>query len=152
MQRIEVWKNNSLLNAKAQWNVQEHKLFGVLLSDLNEGKGDSFSTSKRELEAIFEARLDTFELKKIAKSMVKKGFSVNLSKNNWAEIQIFSSIKYENGIMTMNMTKESIPYLYELKDFTKYVLADLSNLNSKYSIRVFELLKRESFKKNTHLQ
>jgi len=146
MQGIEVWKNNSLLNAKSQWNTQEQKLFNVLLSDLNGDKADSFTVTKNELEKLFRVNLDTADLKKLTKSMVKKGFSLQRGKNSWSEIQIFSSIDYENGVMTMNLTKESLPHLYELKSFTKYMLDDVFTLNSKYSIRIFELLKREQFK------
>lgn len=146
MQGIEVWKNNALLNAKSQWNTQEQKLFNILLSDLNGEKSESFTITKIELEKLFKAKLDTADLKKLTKSMIKKGFSLQKGKNSWMEIQIFSSIAYENGIMTMNLTRESLPHLYELKSFTKYMLEDLFNLSSKYAIRVFELLKREQFK------
>ena len=146
MQGIEVWKNNALLNAKSQWNTHEQKLFNVLLSDLNGDKSESFTITKIELEKLFKAELHTADLKKLTKSMVKKGFSLQRGKNSWSEIQIFSSIDYKDGIMKMNLTRESLPHLYELRSFTKYMLEDLFNLNSKYSIRVFELLKREQFK------
>lgn len=146
MQGIEVWKNNSLLNAKSQWNTHEQKLFNVLLSDLNGDKAESFTVTKQELEKLFKVELHTADLKKLTRSMVKKGFSLQRGKNSWMEIQIFSSIAYEDGIMTMNLTRESLPHLYELKSFTKYMLDDVFTLNSKYSIRIFELLKREQFK------
>lgn len=156
MDGIEVWKSNTLLNAKSQWSVQEQKIFNIILSDLNEEKGDKFVTTKKELEDLLEVELRSNELRAMTKSLVRKGFSIKLGKNAWADIQIFSSIQYVDGTMTMNMTKEALPYLYVLKDFTKFMLKDILNFKSKYAIRIFELLKREEFKKrksfNVHVE
>lgn len=147
MDGIEVWKSNTLLNAKSQWSVQEQKLFNIILSDLNEDKGKQFIITKKELEDLLGVELRSNELQKMTRSLVKKGFSIKLGKNAWSDIQIFSSIQYIDGTMTLNMTEEALPYLHVLKDFTKFMLKDVLYFKSKYSIRIFELLKREVYKK-----
>lgn len=147
MDGIEVWKSNTLLNAKSQWSVQEQKLFNIILSDLNEEKGKQFIIKKKELEELLGVELRSNELQKMTRSLVKKGFSIKLKKNAWSDIQIFSSIQYIDGTMTLNMTEEALPYLHVLKDFTKFMLKDVLYFKSKYSIRIFELLKRETYKK-----
>lgn len=144
---IEVWKNNSLLNAKARWNVHEQKIFSILLSDFNQEKGRSFKIEKGKLEEILGVFLATEELRLTVRSMVRKGFSVYHDKNDWGEIQLFSSIKYFKGVLTINLTEEAMPYVYELQKYTKYLLGDITPLKKRYSIRTFELLKREEFKK-----
>jgi len=147
MDGIEVWKSNTLLNAKSQWSVQEQKLFNIILSDLNEEKGKQFIIKKKELEELLGVELRSNELQKMTRSLVKKGFSIKLKKNAWSDIQIFSSIQYIDGTMTLNMTEEALPYLHVLKDFTKFMLKDVLYFKSKYSIRIFELLKRETYKR-----
>ena len=147
MDGIEVWKSNTLLNAKSQWSVQEQKLFNIILSDLNEEKGKQFIIKKKELEELLDVELRSNELQKMTRSLVKKGFSIRLGKNAWSDIQIFSSIQYIDGTMTLNMTEEALPYLHVLKDFTKFMLKDVLYFKSKYSIRIFELLKRETYKR-----
>lgn len=161
MSEVQVYKNNSLINAKSEWGVQEQKLFSVLLSDLNEKKEKQFSLTKKEIEGILckdvieeyeikgkeeTSHLNVYQLRSLSKSLVKKGFSVNISKEEWEDIQIFEKITYRKGVMTMHVTNAAMPYLYELKSYTRYMLDDLLNLKNKYSIRIFELLKREAFK------
>lgn len=165
MSEVQVYKNNSLINAKSEWGVQEQKIFSVLLSDINEKKEKQFSLTKKEIEEILckdlvegdadrdddkdktkISHLNIAQLRTLSKSLVKKGFSVNISKEEWEDIQIFEKITYRKGVMTMHLTNAAMPYLYELKSYTRYMLDDLLNLKNKYSIRIFELLKREAFK------
>lgn len=169
MSEVQVYKNNSLINAKSEWGVQEQKLFSVLLSDLNDKKDKEFRLSKKEIEAILckdlvegdadrdddktkISHINIAQLRSLSKDLVKKGFSVNISKEEWEDIQIFEKITYRKGVMTMHVTDAAMPYLYELKSYTRYMLDDLLSLKNKYSIRIFELLKRETYKQRRSLR
>lgn len=161
MSEVQVYKNNSLINAKSTWGVQEQKLFSVLLSDLNDKKEKEFNLTKRELEEILckglkekdmemgeggISHINVTHIRKLSKSLVKKGFSVNISEDEWEDIQLFEKISYRKGVMTICLTNTAMPYLYELKNYTRYMLDDILNLKNKYSIRIFEMLKKETFK------
>lgn len=53
-----------------------------------------------------------------------------------------AEIEKGNGVITLGLSKHLQPYLIELKrDFTRYELINILTLKSKYSIRLYELLK-----------
>lgn len=147
MEKTEFRKNNTLLNAKAQWNVQEQKIFNILLASLNEDKKtELFTLSRASLEEILGSELQSTQLKKLANSMASKIFTRKDDSDNWEVLTIFKSIKYSRGTLTLRINDMAMKDLYEMKSFTRLILEDLVSFDSKYSIRIYELLKRERFK------
>jgi len=62
-------------------------------------------------------------------------------KKKFRWISSTTSYKKGEGRVGFAFSKEIIPYLQQLKtQFTKYILGDISNLKSIYSIRLFEML------------
>ena len=89
------------------------------------------------------------EVPKITKELMKKVFEVKEGKKI-IQMAWLSSVVYETGAGTVTLKFDSNlkPYMLELKElYTSYRLENILSLKSKYSIRIYEILKSNLFKK-----
>ena len=94
------------------------------------------------------------EIPKITKDLMKKAFEIKEGKKI-IQIAWLSSVVYETGEGTVILKFDSNlkPYMLELKElYTSYRLDNVLSLKSKYSIRLYEILKSNLFKKNIEIE
>jgi plasmid replication initiation protein len=68
-------------------------------------------------------------------------------KKTFIKFQLLGESSYKNGVLKINAPKNLRLFLREINEtYTKYKLENIQPLNSEYSIRIFELLKKNAFR------
>ncbi len=146
-------KHNNLIEAKYQINdLGEQRVIFMLLAQI-QPKDEGFKVYRLSV-TDFAKMLgltgnSTYEtLDKITSSLVSRKISIREGKNflhmNW-----LSSARYihGSGYVELSFDPNLKPYLLQLKShFTQYKLETALHFKSIYSIRLYELLKKEAFK------
>ncbi|NWK50634.1 replication initiation protein [Acinetobacter sp. SwsAc7] len=154
MENELVVKDNALINASYNLEVTEQRL--ILLAILNARETGNGITSDSKLEihakdyasrfdisndgaykALKNAVLNLFDRQFSFKEQDKKG-NVGTVKSRWV-----SRIKYIDDSATLEITfaPDVVPLITRLEQhFTSYQLKQVSQLTSKYAIRLYELL------------
>ncbi len=141
--------HNSMIEARYDMNLNEMKLFIALVSLIK--KDD---TEFREYEIKSEKLNDIFNIsniegiyeitKRVADGLMKRIIFIEDKKQQyWAKYSIFSKMEYRDGTLHVEFNSKISPYLLKLRDnFTQFKLAEFKPFASKYSIRIYELLKQ----------
>ena len=134
---------NKLVEAKYKLTLEEQKLILLTIAQIDTDDED-FKTYQIKLKDLEEktGHLKKYNrLKKIMENIMKK--PIWIKKNlivNW-----FSSIEYieGEGVLEVQFDNKLKPFLLNLqKEFTKYSLNFLLNLQSIYAVRLYQLLKQ----------
>ncbi|MEM4095259.1 MAG: replication initiation protein, partial [Thermoplasmatales archaeon] len=130
-------------------NVNEIKLFIALVSLIKKDDEDfkEYSITVDELAKLFNIKDRTGiydDVKRIAGSLVARTiFIENKEKSQWERYPIFSKMEYKDGILFAKFNTEISLFLLKLSEnFTQFKLAEFKPFTSKYSIRIYELLKQ----------
>ncbi len=142
-----VVQDNELLSIKStggNYTTSELKLLSGLISGVHKKDNDLVDKTMDLKELGFhkeELKLIAMD-KTITRIMSKVLLFPNGAKAHW-----FSYIdKYNgDGILKYRFIKELVPYLIDYKNYTSYELTELLALKGKYSILLFEYLKRDEF-------
>ena len=89
------------------------------------------------------------DLQKTCKSLIQKTVEVKQPNGDWEVFNIVTYAKYKKkeGSILLEINERAEPYLLELKDlFTSFKLCNVLDLNSKHSIRIYQLSKSSLFK------
>ena len=103
-----------------------------------------YSISVQELEKKLGVELKHSRLKNLAKSLMSKPLLIEDNKKNFEVYNWFSRIKYINNEARFicKIDDDLKPYLLDFKErFVKYHIANVINLSSEYSIKIYQLLK-----------
>ena len=148
-----VVKDNALMNASYNLEVTEQRLILLAIINARETQQGITSDSKLEIHASdyanqFNVKKETaYEALKIAvnnlferefsfKETTKKG--VGIVRSRWV-----SRIKYidDSAILEITFAPDVVPLITRLEQhFTSYQLKQVSQLTSKYAIRLYEIL------------
>jgi plasmid replication initiation protein len=94
------------------------------------------------------------ELPKITKELKKKVFDIEEG-TDLIQVSWLGGVRYKRkeGILILSLDKGLKPYMLQLKElYTSYKLENVLSLKSKYSIRIYEILKSNSYKKNITIE
>ena len=94
------------------------------------------------------------EIPKITKELMKKVFEIEEGKKI-IQVAWLSSAEYEKGSgkVELQFSPKLKPYMLRLnKLYTSYKLANVLNMKSKYSPRIYEILKANQFKKQGFIE
>lgn len=150
-----VVKHNDLVN-KTRFNLtlQEQRIILYLISKIKpqdkEFTDYEFSVLEFcELVGIECPKGSYTKLKKTLVSLKNKSFLLEDEKTirtvDWISKAV---IEKDSGIIKIRLDEDLKPYLIDLKNnFTKYELYYILSFKSQYSIRLYELLKANEFKK-----
>ena len=149
-----VTKSNKLICANYDLSVQEQKII-LTLASMVQPEDTEFKEYEFKIKEFMEllgisTKTKYKEIPKITKDLMKKVFEVKEGKDI-LQLSWLSSVRYKTGQGTVILKFDSNlkPYMLDLKElYTSYKLDNILSLKSKYSLRLYELLKSSSFKKN----
>ena len=90
------------------------------------------------------------DLKRACDSLTNKKIYIQKEDGSWEFLVLVPTAKYiaKTGTVLMRLNEDAKPYLLQLKDmFTSFELSNILNLKSKYSIRIYQLMKSHSYRK-----
>ena len=148
-----VTKSNKLITCNYDLSLQEQKIILTLASMVQ-----PHDTEFKEYEFKIKDFMELLEIKdqskyteipKITKELMKKVFEIKEGKDIIQLAWLSSAIyKTGEGIVKLEFSPKLKPYMLELKElYTSYRLENILILKSKYSIRLYEILKSNLFKK-----
>lgn len=146
------------MNSSYDLSMEEQKIILTLASMVNPDD-EEFKTYKFKISDFMELigvkdRSKYIEVPRITKELMKKVFEIKEG-NTIIQTAWLSGAKYEKGTGTVELTFSSYlkPYMLKLNElFTRYRLTNVLNMKSKYSIRIYELLKSNEFKEQKFLE
>jgi plasmid replication initiation protein len=88
------------------------------------------------------------DLSKVTRGLMSKVVTIKTDKG-FEQMHWIDYVKYYDGIITIRIGQELKPYLLQLKDgrYTKYQLKNILPMDSKYAIRLYEIIKSNEYKK-----
>lgn len=154
---LVIKSNYFIMNSSYDLSLEEQKLILTLASmvqpDDEEFKQYIFKISEfMELLGV-DTKTKYTEIPKITKELMKKVFEIQEG-NKLIQIAWLSSATYEKGtgFVELEFSPKLKPYMLKLNNmFTQYKLANILSMKSKYSPRIYELLKCNEFKKQGYI-
>ena len=148
-----VTKSNTLITASYDLNLQEQKLI-LTLASMVQPTDEEFKEYEFKIKDFMEllgieTQTKYTEIPKITKELMKKVFEIREEKDI-IQLSWLSSARYKTGegLVILKFDSSLKPYMLQLKQlYTSYKLENILSLKSKYSLRLFELLKCNEFKK-----
>lgn len=145
--------NHFIMNSSYDLSLEEQKLI-LTLASMVQPEDEEFKPyvfKINEFMKILEVDTKTkyTEIPKITKELMKKVFEIQEG-NKLIQTAWLSSAIYEKGSGTviLKFSPDLKPYMLKLnKLYTSYKLANILNMKSKYSPRIYEILKANQFKK-----
>ncbi len=150
--------NYFIMNSSYDLSLEEQKLILTLASMVQpedeEFKPYIFKISEfMELLGV-ENQAKYTEIPKITKELMKKVFEIEEG-NRIIQSAWLSGTIYEKGTgyVTLKFNPDLKPYMLKLNSmFTQYKLANILSMKSKYSPRIYEILKCNEFKKQGYIE
>lgn len=149
-----VTKANTLVTANYDLSLQEQKLI-LTLASMVQPNDEEFKEYEFKIKDFMDLLgVDTktkyTEIPKITKDLMKKVFEIREGKDI-VQLSWLSSARYKtgNGIVVLKFDSSLKPYMLQLKElYTSYKLENILSLRSKYSLRLFEVLKSNQIKRH----
>jgi plasmid replication initiation protein len=148
-----VTKSNTLITSSYDLSLQEQRII-LTLASLVQPTDDNFKSYEfsikdfKELLGV-EDKSKYTEIPKITKELMQKVLEIKQDKKI-IQVAWLSSAEYEKGSgkIELEFSPKLKPYMLGLKEFyTSYRLKNVLELKGKYSIRMYEILKSNEFKK-----
>jgi plasmid replication initiation protein len=147
-QELVVTKANKLVEASYRLNVSEQRVLALLVAQIapDDEEFKPYSFKVADLEALIGTKNNKAyrEVKELTMGLIKKGLQIQ-EPNRLVQVSWLSSAVYYDGAGTVELkfTPELKPYLLKLQErFTSYKIGNLVKLRSRYSVRLYELLKQ----------
>ena len=158
-EKFIVSKSNKLINGRYSLGVNEQKIILTMISliDINDKEFNKVTFTMIEISNLLNISVNNLyrDVRKIMRNLRKKDIFIDERDENGIgriiETSFVTTAIYDNkhGLLTLEFSNLLKPYLLELKGlFTSYRLDNALSLCSKYSIRVYEKLKCNEFKKS----
>lgn len=153
-----VTKSNKLISANYDLSLQEQKII-LTLASMVQPQDTEFKEYEFKIKDFIkllgiEDKKKYIAIPKITKDLMKKVFEIRQDKKI-IQLAWLNSAEYElgTGIVRLQFSPKLKPYMLELKElYTSYKLENVLSLKSKYSIRLYEILKSNSFKKQVTIE
>lgn len=144
-----VTKSNKLVYANYDLTLNELKIMLILASRIqpDENKFNQYTFKASELAELLQITPEAMykELPKITRNLMRKQLEIESEDGkDLLQVNLLSAALYRKGrgIVTLEFSSMLAPYLLEIKhSFTHYRLENILVLNSKYSVRMYELFK-----------
>ncbi len=145
-----VVKANRLIEAKSKLSVQEQRILLTAISQIKpseeEFNDDGYPIAISEFRELADLKGRSYytEIRELTNNLVGRTIEIH-EEDGLLQTSWLSSAKYldQQGVVYLNFDKRLKPYLIQLKKgFTSYQLHYVMKLKSKYSTRIYELLKQ----------
>lgn len=153
-----VTKSNKLITSRYNLSLQEQRLILALVSLIDSKNHTQFYEYEMKVSEFAELlgieNTNHTYLAKITRQLMGKVVEIEDEKKV-LQVHWLSSCTYYKGEgrVKLELHRELMPYLLQLKEqFTTYYLSNVMQMKSKYSIRVYEILKGNQFKKNFEIE
>lgn len=140
----KVDKKYELIGARYKLSLLEQKLVLSIISKIRPSDADfmHYQIPINELDFLVDNE-NHKRLRPACKSLMSKPLEIWNDEEDWIMFNWFSHIKYKNGLLECSISPKLKPYLIQLKkNFKSYDLRYILNMESTYSIRIYELLKQ----------
>jgi plasmid replication initiation protein len=154
-----VTKSNYLImNSSYDLSLEEQKLI-LTLASMVQPEDEGFKSYKFKIADFIkllgiENKSKYTETPKITKELMKKVFEIE-EDDTIIQIAWLSSVSYKKGtgMVELEFSPKLKPYMLKLNSmFTQYKLSNILSLKSKYSPRIYEILKANEFKKQGNVE
>ena len=150
--------NYFIMNCNYDLSLEEQKLI-LTLSSMVQPTDEEFKPYTFKIAEFIELlgvenQAKYTEIPKITKELMKKVFEIQEG-NTLLQVAWLSSARYEkgSGMVTLKFSPDLKPYMLQLKEkFTQYQLGNILSMKSKYSPRIYEILKCNEFKKQGYIE
>lgn len=157
--KLVVSKSNKLVNGRYNLGLNEQKIILTMISliDINDSDFNKVNFTIKEITNLLNIPINNLyrDIGKIIKNLRKNDIFIDERDENGIgkviETSFVTTAIYDNkhGVLSLEFSDTLRPYLLELKGFfTSYRLDNALSLSSKYSIRIYEKLKCNEFKKS----
>lgn len=145
--------NYFIMNSSYDLSLEEQKLI-LTLASMVEPNDEDFKPYKFKISEFMkllgvEDKSKYTQIPKITKELMKKVFEIERD-DVTIQIAWLSSASYKKGtgVVELEFSPKLKPYMLKLNSmFTQYKLANILSMKSKYSPRIYEILKCNEFKK-----
>jgi len=150
--------NYFIMNSSYDLSLEEQKII-LTLASMVQPTDEEFKPYTFKINEFMELLgVDTktkyTEIPKITKELMKKVFEIEEGKKV-IQVAWLSSVVYEKGtgMVELEFSPRLKPYMIKLGTvFTQYKLANILSMRSKYSPRIYEILKCNEFKKQGYIE
>lgn len=150
--------NYFIMNSSYDLSLEEQKLI-LTLASMVQPDDEDFKSYKFRIADFMDLlgvadKSKYTEIPKITKELMKKVFEIQ-EENKLIQTAWLSGAVYEKGSGEVELTFSSYlkPYMLKLSSmFTQYKLANILSMKSKYSPRMYEILKCNEFKKQGYIE
>ncbi|OHW61267.1 replication initiation protein [Andreesenia angusta] len=155
MENSLVVKGNKLVEARYNLNLNEQKVLLYAISKLDRDKPemDWVELDIKEFTDLMELQGKQYDqFRATVRSLRRREVIIDTEQEELITGWLSSIRFYKNtGVVKLKFGDGLVPYLLQLKKtFTSYQLKNVLHLDSKYSIRIYELLKQyQGYKKPT---
>ncbi|MPQ34277.1 RepB family plasmid replication initiator protein [Clostridium estertheticum] len=147
-----VTKSNRLITCNYDLTVLEQKII-LTLASMVQPQDTEFKEYEFKIKDFInllglQGQSKYTELPKITRELKKKVFDITEGTDT-IQVSWLGGVRYKHkeGILILQLEKNLKPYMLELNTlYTSYKLQNILNLKSKYSIRLYEILKSNLFK------
>jgi plasmid replication initiation protein len=150
--------NYFIMNSSYDLNLEEQKII-LTLASMVQPEDEEFKPYKFKIGDFIELlgvenQAKYTETPKITKELMKKVFEIQegdtLIQTAWLSSAIY---KKGSGLVELTFSPYLKPYMLKLNTmFTQYKLANILSMKSKYSPRIYEILKCNEFKKQGYIE
>lgn len=150
--------NYFIMNCSYDLSLEEQKLI-LTLASMVQPNDEDFKPYKFRINEFMkllgiETKTKYAEVPKITKELMKKVFEIE-EDDTLIQTAWLSSATYKkgSGMVELEFSPRLKPYMLKLNTmFTQYKLANILSMKSKYSPRIFEILKCNEFKKQGYFE
>lgn len=148
-----VAQSNDLIEARHNnpLTVREQKIILAMVSEIQPDDEDfkEYRISLKNFNEMLGLKGKTkySEIKGIVKNLMGKTIEIPRKNKGWLLANWVSSAEYIDGegVIELTFSPKLKPYLLQLQAYTSYRLSNILALNSTYSIRLYELMKKWEF-------
>jgi len=153
-----VTKSNKLISCNYDLSLQEQKVI-LTLASMVQPQDTEFKEYDFKIKDFIELlgvedKKKYIEIPKLTKELMKKVFEIREGKDI-IQLAWINSARYKTGEgrVILKFASELKPYMLELKElYTSYKLDNVLSLKSKYSIRLYEILRSNLYKKQITIE
>jgi len=150
--------NYFIMNSSYDLSLEEQKLI-LTLASMVQPCDEDFKPYKFKIADFMkllgvDTKTKYTEVPKITKELMKKVFEIEVD-DTLTQIAWLSSATYKkgSGMVELEFSPKLKPYMLKLNSmFTQYKLNNILSMKSKYSPRIYEILKCNEFKKQGYIE